>query len=118
MAVLDTIYRIFMFIVPYALCFAAYVWVGRKALRVPQKTPRIIACIIIGGGIAFTLYRLIRYIGFALANDLFEYVVIIAMVVVLAVASIVMAIGQPEEEESKSTRQTTSEEKKENGLPS
>lgn len=118
MAVLDTIYRIFMFIVPYALCFAAYVWVGRKALRVPQKTPRIIALIIIAGGIAFTIYRLVRYIGFALANDLFEYVVIIAMVAVLALASIVMAIGQPEEE-VKTTRQTTTpDDKKENGLPS
>lgn len=96
MSVLDTIYRIFMFIVPYALCFAAYVWVGKKALRVPNKTTRIIALVIIAGGIGYTLYRLVHNLSTFMANELFEYIVIIVMVAVLALASIVMAIGEPE----------------------
>jgi len=96
MGVLDTIYRIFMFILPYALCIAAYVWVGRKALRVPQRTSRIIALVFIAGGLAYTLYRLVRSVGNIMTNELFEFVILIVAVAVLALASIVMALGEPE----------------------
>ena len=96
MSVLDTIYRIFMFILPFALCFAAYVWVGKKALRVPNKTAKIIALVIIAAGLCFTLYRLVRLLGNFFTNDLFEYVIILVMVATLALASIVMALGEPE----------------------
>ena len=96
MSVLDTVYRIFMFVLPFALCMAAYVWVGRKALRVSNQTAKIVALVIVAGGMGFTLYRIILTAGSFMKNELFEYLVIIVMVAVLALASIVMALGEPE----------------------
>jgi high-affinity Fe2+/Pb2+ permease len=117
MQVLDTIYRIFMFVLPFALCFAAYIWMGKKALRVPQKAARIIALVLIAGGLAYTLYRLISSVGGIMRNELFEYVILIVAVAVLAVASIVMTLGEPDEKDRSTAEQkTTNEEGKENGL--
>ena len=101
MNVLDNIYRIFMFILPFTVCIAAYVWIGKKAWRVSQQASRIIALLVIAGGLGYTLYRMEKLVGDFFSNDNFEFIVIIVMVVVLAVASIVMAIGEPEEENKK-----------------
>lgn len=97
MNVLDNVYRVFMFALPYALCLTAYVWVGKKALRVPQKAARIVALFVIAAGLGYTLYRMVRSVGGLFTNDNFEYIIIIVAVAVLALASIVMAIGEPEE---------------------
>lgn len=93
---IDNIYRVFMFVLPFAICLAAYVWVGKKALRVPQKAARIGALAVVCGGLVYTVYRLIKAIGTAFANDNFEYIIVIVTVAVLALASIIMAIGEPE----------------------
>lgn len=117
MNVLDNVYRLFMFALPYALCLAAYVWVGKKALRVPQKASRIVALIIIAAGLGYTLYRMVRSIGGLFTNDNFEYIIIIVAVAVLALASIVMALGEPEEGNKRTDEQEMrKEEGKENGL--
>ena len=119
MIVLDNIYRVFMFILPFALCFAAYVWMGKKAWRVQQKPARIIAVAVIAGGIAFTLYRMVRSAVDVFTNDIFEYIALLVMVAVLALASIVMAIGEPEEGNGSTDKQgLLKEEGKENGLQS
>ena len=96
MAVLDTIYRAFMFIIPYALTFAAYIWVGKKAWRIPDRTVRIISLAMIAAGVGFTVYRLVSLTGRMFTNDLFEYIVLLVMVGDLALVSIIMAIGEPE----------------------
>ena len=93
----DNIFRVFMFVMPFALCLAAYVWVGRKALRVPQPAARIAAVAVVAGGLVYTLYRLVIALRTMFASDNFEYIIIIVTVVALAVASIIMAIGEPEE---------------------
>lgn len=93
---LDNIYRVFMFVLPFALCLTAYVWVGRKAWRVQQKTSRVLSLVIIAAGLCYTLYRMVRLASSFFTNDNFEYIVIIVMIVALALASIVMAIGEPE----------------------
>lgn len=112
MGVVDTIYRVFMFILPFALCIAAYIWIGGKAWRTPQKASRIIALVIIAAGLVYTIYRLVGAIRTFRDTDNFEYIIIIVTVAMLALASIVMAIGEPEESEAASTPE------KENGLPS
>lgn len=116
MSALDTIYRIFMFILPGAICITAYVWVGRKALLVPQKGARIIALAVIAAGLCFTLYRMALSVKGVFANDIFEYLIIIVAVGVLALASIVMAIGQPEEEGNRRTDEQGMTKKEGNGL--
>ncbi len=119
MIVLDNIYRVFMFILPFAICFATYVWMGKKAWRVQQKTARMIALIVIAGGIAFTMYRMVVSVVDVFTNDIFEYIALLVMVAVLALASIVMAIGEPEEENRSADKQgMLKEEGKENGLQS
>lgn len=95
---LDNIFRVFMFMLPFAICVAAYVWVGKKAVQTTNRVTKTAALVIIGGGLAYTLYRLVRTAGTAFTNDNFEYLIIIVAVAVLALASIVMAVGEPEEE--------------------
>jgi high-affinity Fe2+/Pb2+ permease len=119
MGVVDTIYRFFMFILPYSVCFAAYIWIGQKAWRVPQKASRVIALFIIAAGLGYTLYRLVGSIGTYATNDNFEYIIIIVAVALLALASIVMAIGEPEEERTKKEgTQQAKEAESNNGLNS
>ena len=96
MSFLDNLFIIFMFILPYAICIAAYVWTGRKALKVPNKYSRYIALIIIAGGFCYTLYTFIRSVGRMMTEENFHYIILIVMVAVLALASIVMAFGEPE----------------------
>lgn len=93
---LDNIFRVFMFVLPYALCVAGYIWVGKKAWRVRQPAARIGALALIAGGLGFTFYKLVRSVSTMLTNDNFEYVVLLVAVPVLALASIVMALGEPE----------------------
>lgn len=123
----DNIFRVFMFSLPYALCLAAYIWVGKKALAVPNKVARIIATAIVAGGLGYTLYKLVRSAGTVFTNDNFEYIIIIVTVGVLFFASIAMALGEPEEEKRKNDtpsfaqtaddkKGTVNEEGKENGL--
>ena len=94
---MDTLFRIFMFILPYALCIAGYIWVGRKAWRVQNKIAKWIALVILGGGLGYTLYKMIGAIGSVLTNDNFEFAIIIITVFVLFFASIAIAMGEPEE---------------------
>ncbi|HVF96794.1 MAG TPA: hypothetical protein VM871_05715 [Flavisolibacter sp.] len=98
---LDNIFRVFMFVLPYALCIAAYIWVGKKALAVPNRAATIIALFIVAGGLGYTLYKLVRSASGILRNDNFEYIIVVVTVGVLFFASIAMALGQPEEKESK-----------------
>lgn len=115
---MDTVFRIFMFLLPYAVCVTAYVWVGKKAWRVPHPAARIGALLIVAGGLGYTLYRFVRLLGEALTNDNFEYIILIVMVAVLALASIVMALGEPEEELRNANRQGPGEtEDRQNGQP-
>ena len=96
MTFFDTIFRIFMFLVPYVLCFAGYIWVGKKAWRAPHGIGRIIALLFVIGGAGYTIYTLIRSAGGILTNDNFEFVIIIVSVFVLFFASIALAIAEPE----------------------
>lgn len=93
---MDTIFRIFMFILPYALCIAAYIWVGKKAWRAPNGIAKIIALIFVIGGAGYTLYKLIHSAGGILTNDNFEFIIIIVTVFILFFASIAIAMAEPE----------------------
>jgi hypothetical protein len=93
---LDTIFRVFMFILPYGLCFAGYIWVGKKAWRAPNGIAKIIAMIFIIAGGGYTLYKFIRAAGGIMTNDNFEFAIIIITVFVLFFASIAVAMAEPE----------------------
>jgi high-affinity K+ transport system ATPase subunit B len=95
---LDNIFRVFMFILPFAFCLAGYYWVGKKAWKAPAGIARIIAMIFVSAGAAYTLYKLIRSVGGIMTNDNFEYAIIIITVFVLFFASISIAMAEPEKE--------------------
>ena len=52
---LDTLFRIFMFILPYGLCLAGYIWVGKKAWRAPNGIGKYIALFFVIAGAGYTL---------------------------------------------------------------
>lgn len=93
---MDTVYRLFMYIFPYAVSIALYSWMFRRAQRVPQKVHKIIALVIIVAGFCYTLYQVIKTIGKALTDDNFQFPVLIVTIIVLFLASIAMAFGEPE----------------------
>jgi len=95
---LDTVFRVFMFILPFVLCLAGYYWVGRKVWKAPAGTAKIIAMVFVAAGAAYTLYKLIRSVGSIMKNDNFEYAIIIITVFVLFFASISLAMAEPEKE--------------------
>lgn len=85
-----------MFILPYALSIAAYVWAVKRAWRVQNKTARIVALVILSLGIAYTVYRAVTTGGRAYSENLFEFIILIVNVFVLFFASVAMALGEPE----------------------
>jgi hypothetical protein len=96
MSFLDNIFRVFMFVLPYALCFAAYIWVGKKAWRTPAGMAKVIALIFVTGGAGYTLYTMLRAAGSIFTNDNFEFAILIITVFVLFFASIAIAMAEPE----------------------
>lgn len=93
---METVYRLFMYIFPYAFSLALYVWMFRKAQKVPQKTYKTIALIIVVAGIGYTVYSIVKTVGTIFTDDDFHFQIMIVTVVVLFFASIVMALGEPE----------------------
>jgi amino acid transporter len=96
MNVIETIFRIFMFLLPYAICFAGYIWIGKKAWRSPHKIAKAIALFFVLGGAGYTTYKLIGAAPGILTNDNFEFAIIIIAVFVLFFASIALAFAEPE----------------------
>lgn len=93
---METAFKIFMFLFPYGLSIAAYIWVGKKAWLSPGKASKVIAFIILAGGLGYTLYKMIRYASTLLENENFEFVIMIINVFVLFFASIAITFGEPE----------------------
>jgi hypothetical protein len=93
---METVYRIFMYIFPYAISLALYVWMFRKVQHVPNKTYKGIAIIIVVAGFCYTVYQIATTVGKALTDDRFHFQILIATVIVLFFASIAMAFGEPE----------------------
>lgn len=94
---MDTAFKIFMYVLPYALCIAAYIWVGKKVFQASNKITKAIAFIILAAGFCYTIYRMISTSSKAFAEDRFEFVIIIVTVFVLFFASIAITLGEPEE---------------------
>ena len=93
---METVYRIFMYLFPFGVSIALYVWMFRKAQRVPHKTLKGVALAIIVAGFCYTLYDIIKTIGAALTDDNFHFQIMIVTVIVLFFAAIAMAFGEPE----------------------
>jgi len=93
---MEILFRLFMYIFPYAVSVALYVWIFRKTLRVPHKALRITAMAIVVAGFAYTLYGIITTISKALTDDKFHFVVLLVTIIVLFFASVAMALGEPE----------------------
>ena len=93
---METIFRLFMYIFPYAISVALYIWIFKKALRVPNKIAKAIALLFVVGGFGYTLYKISTSIRTALTNDQFEFAILIITTFVLFFASIAIAFGQPE----------------------
>ena len=85
-----------MFILPYDLCIAAYLWVGKKAWRSPNSVAKIISLVFVAGGAGYTVYKLVLAAGGIMTNDNFEFAIIIVTAFVLFFASIAIAIAEPE----------------------
>lgn len=94
---METLFRLFMYIFPYAVSLSLYIWIFRKALKVPHKGFRTAAVVIVAAGLLYTLYEIATTITKALTDDNFHFVVLIVTIVVLFFASIAMAFGEPEE---------------------
>lgn len=92
---MDDIFRVFMFLIPYVICIAAYLWVGRKAWQTKNVISKIIALLFVVGGLGYTLFKLFNTIGGIATHEIFEFVIIIVMVFVLFFASIAIALGEP-----------------------
>ena len=95
----DSIFRVFMFVLPYALCFAGYIWVGKRAWKAPNGIAKIISLIFVFGGGVYTAYKLIGSISGIMTNDNFEFIIIIVTVFVLFFASVALAMAEPEKAE-------------------
>ena len=93
---METAFRLFMYIFPYALSIAAYAWMFRRARRVPHRTAMIIALVIIVLGFGYTLYHLATTVTGALTDDRFHFAILLITVFVLFFAAIAMAFGEPE----------------------
>lgn len=93
---MEAAYRLFMYLFPYAVSLALYVWMFRKALRVPHKTARLLALVIIIAGLCYTGYAIATTVGAVFTDDNFHFVILIVTVIVLFLASIAMAFGEPE----------------------
>lgn len=93
---METVFRIFMYLFPYAISIALYVWMFRKAQRVPHKVLRGVSMAIIVAGFCYTLYEIVTTIGAVLTDDRFHFQIMIITVIVLFFASIAMAFGEPE----------------------
>jgi hypothetical protein len=93
---METAFRIFMYLFPYAISIALYVWMFRKAQRVPHKVLKGVALAIVVAGFCYTLYEIITTISTALTDDRFHFAIMIITVILLFFASIAMAFGEPE----------------------
>lgn len=93
---METVFRIFMYLFPYAISVVLYVWVFRKALRVPHPVYRGIALALVVAGFCYTLYQIAITIGAVLTDDRFHFQIMIITVVVCFLASVMMALGEPE----------------------
>jgi hypothetical protein len=93
---METVYRIFMYLFPFAISIALYIWMFRKAQRVPHKTLKGVALAIVIAGFCYTLYDIVKTIGRIFTDDRFHFEIMIVTVIVLFFASIVMALGEPE----------------------
>lgn len=94
---METLFRLFMYIFPYAVSLSLYIWIFRKALKVPHKGFRMAAIVIVAAGLAYTLYEIATTISKALTDDNFHFVVLIVTIIVLFFASMAMAFGEPDE---------------------
>lgn len=101
---IDSLFRVFMFALPFAVCYAGYIWVGKKAWKAPAGITRIISLILVAGGAGYTTYKLIRSVGGMMTNDNFEFAIIIVTVFVLFFASIALALAEPEKNENTTAR--------------
>lgn len=106
---MDSIFRVFMFLFPFAVSITLYIWVGKKAWRVPNIAARIIAMLLVIGGLGYTLYKLVGSAGGIMTNDNFEYIIIIVTIGVLFFATISMALGEPEKPLNEKPRTTNEE---------
>lgn len=93
---MDTAYRIFMYIFPYAVSMAVYIWLFRRARRVPHPTAKWVAWLVIAAGVGYTFYRIVISISTALTDDNFHASPIIVSIIVGFFAAIAMAFGEPE----------------------
>lgn len=93
---MEIVYRLFMYIFPYAISLALYTWMFRKAGRVPHKVYKSIALAIVVGGVAYTIYSIVKTAGAVFTDDNFHFQIMIVTIVVLFFASIAMALGEPE----------------------
>jgi FtsH-binding integral membrane protein len=93
---MDTAYRLFMYIFPFAVSMAVYIWLFRRALRVPNKPAKTIALLVITAGVGYTFYRIAITITTALIDENFHASPIIVSIIVGFFAAIAMALGEPE----------------------
>ena len=93
---METLFRLFMFLFPYDVAITLYVWMLRKAKRVPNKSLRALSFVITGAGLLYTLYRLVTSAGKAFKDDRFQFEIIVITIIVLFFAAIAMAFGEPE----------------------
>lgn len=93
---METVYRIFMYIFPYAASVALYAWMFRRAQRVPHKTFKAVSLATVVAGFCYTVYSIVKTIGTVFTDDSFHFQIMVVTVAVLFFAAIFMAFGEPE----------------------
>ncbi|WP_121352843.1 hypothetical protein [Flavisolibacter nicotianae] len=94
---MEAVFRIFMYLFPYGASIALYIWVFRKAQRVPNKVAKGIALALVVAGLGYTAYQIATTVGAVMTDDRFHFQIMIITIVVLFFASIAMAFGEPED---------------------
>lgn len=94
---MEAVFRIFMYLFPYAISIALYVWIFRKAQRVPHKVYKGLALAIVAAGFGYTVYKIATTVGAVMTDDRFHFQILIITIIVLFLASIAMALGEPDD---------------------
>lgn len=93
---MEAVYRVFMYVLPFAFSLALYLWVFLKARKVPHKVYRTISIAIVVGGFCYTVHEIVTTVGTIFTDENFHFQIMIATVIVLFFSSIAMALGEPE----------------------
>jgi hypothetical protein len=102
-----TVYAFLISIIPYLASITGYIWIGRHVLKLDRKVYRTMALILLGLGLSYTVYELVREWSVRGAGSTFNFMLIFVTILVLLIVSIIMAAAEPDEKEQQEEKPET-----------